>query len=210
MGIDLPEPTLIFVAGGPATGKTTILDELIPRFNNVCLIDIDDIKESFLRTPGKTDGFNAKWYGLSGPAHEVPSDHHRENVSLQARHCMLEQAETNLNIGISPFLQGNYTSQMKLGYFQEVVEPFLSARGLDSKTKILFCYADNETIARRIKERNASRDAEKLKSEEAMRSYMESQDFLPEALESLDHLKLDGTKHPDENTKLAIDYLIST
>ncbi|MFH1593013.1 MAG: AAA family ATPase [Candidatus Woesearchaeota archaeon] len=209
--IKLPRKTLVFVAGGPATGKTTVLEQIVPQIEGVLLVDKDDISDTFLRTPKKEGQgeYNVRWYRLDGEVRLISSEHYRENVGQQTYRAMLEIAKTNLRLGLTPLLQGNYTSQMAEGYFQEVVEPFFEEANLVPRTKILFCFADKETIAERIRRRNAQRDTAKLSSPEALQRYLDSQDFLPNALEKLDHVKLNSsTSSVVENVDRAISYLM--
>jgi hypothetical protein len=209
--IRIERPTLVFVAGGPCAGKTTILNHLLPELDNVMLVDKDDVSDSFMRTPDKeaTGGkYNITWMGLKGPRHSISGEHYRDHIGMQTYHAMLEIGATNLKLGLIPFLQGNYTSQIKAGYFPEVVSPFLAERGIDG-FKLILCHADPEIIKRRIRERNDPRDASKLESEEAMDRYIALQDFVPSRVEELDHLKINsGVYSVSQEVELAKQYLL--
>jgi hypothetical protein len=208
--INLPEPTVTFVAGGPATGKTTLLEKLVPEVNDGFLIDVDDVKDSFLSTPDRErmPKFEVGWFKLDGERRSSEGDFYRDNVGMHSYKAMLEQATTNFRLGKNPFAQGNYTGQIASGYFDKVVHPFFKERGLNPRVKMLFCHAEPELIAKRIRERNAARDAEKIEFPDAMEKYLDSQNFLPKALESLDHVKLDGAHSVAHNAGLAEQYLL--
>jgi len=210
--LDLPEPTLVFVAGGPATGKTTLLEHLIPEVVNGFLLDVDNIKDPFLSTPDRETNpkFSVDWFKLDGPRRSSEGDFYRDNVGMHSYKTMLEQAESNLRLGKHPFAQGNYTGQIAMGYFDKVAQTFFESTGRIPRTKMLFCHAEPELIAERIRERNAPRDAEKIESPEAMQKYLSSQNFLPLQLEELHHVKLDGADRVEDNVEKAKYHLLSS
>ena len=206
--VSLEKPTLIFVAGATATGKTTLIKSIFPNINDCLFLELDAVRESFLKMPDKSDGtYDSRWYLLEGLRHSTSSDHYREHIALQSYYALLEIAANNIEAGLSVFIEGNYTSQIKIGYFEKVVNKFLKEKGLNADVKILFLHTDKKTIADRIRRRNALRDQDKLKSDEALRDYLDSQDILPKELEKLDHEKIDGTGEVKLNMKKALFYL---
>jgi dephospho-CoA kinase len=209
--IVLPERTLVFVAGGTCTGKTTLLNILIPKVEGGYLIDKDTISDSMMRTPDiqATGGtYDISWFKLNGPRHSISREFYRDNIGKQAYHAMLEIAVSNFSFPLVPFLQANYTAQMKEGYFPEIVFPFFREIGISPRYKMLFCYASKEVMAKRIRERNDPRDASKLVSDEALWRYLNNQDLIPERLKELDHLKLNGENDLEKNVEKALEYLV--
>jgi hypothetical protein len=210
--IYLREPTIVFVAGGPCTGKTTLLNHLLPQLDRVMLVDKDDISDSMMRTPDKdaTGGkYDLSWMKLTGQKHPITGEFYRDYIGMQTHHAMLEIAATNFKLfDLSLFLQGNYTSHIKQGYFPEVVSPFLTQKGI-AGYKLILCHANPDEIRARIRDRNDPRDASKLESPEAMDKYIASQDFVPQRVDELDHVKLDSTSNSvQENARLAVQYLL--
>ncbi|OGJ15849.1 hypothetical protein A3K73_01640 [Candidatus Pacearchaeota archaeon RBG_13_36_9] len=207
--ISLPETMLVFVCGGVAVGKTTLIKSILPRLRDSLYVSLDAVREPMLRTPNRNNPFGPAWYFLDGPMHGLESEHYKKNVGIQSYYAMLELSANNLSAGSCVIIEGNYLSQIKMGYFQDVVIPFLKLKGLAPKMKMLFVYADKETMAKRIKERNAPRDADKLESEEKLWTYLNSQDLVPKELEKIDHIKINGTSKIEDNAKKAINYLLS-
>ncbi len=208
------KPTITFIVGGPGVGKTTLVDSLFPKFKDSLIIRQDNISGPFLMTPDKSCGaFNINWYKLNGERHPIDGEHYRDNVGLQVYRAMLELATDNLAFGINPFVEGNYLNHIKRGYFQNIVQPFLRERLIsenrDYKTKIILCYADKETIAKRIINRNAPRDAQKITSPQAMQEYLDSMGWVPQEINELDHLKIDGSADKERNAKISLEYLLS-
>lgn len=205
--INLPETTLVFVCGGVAVGKTTLIRSVLPKLRDSLYVDLDAVRDPFLRAPNRNNPYSIKWYLLDGPRFHLGSEHYKKNVGIQSYHSTLEVAIDNLAAGFSVIIEGNYLTQIKMRYFQEIVIPFLKLNGLAPRIKILFVHADRETMAKRIKERNAPRDADKLESEEKLWGYLNSQELIPEELEKIEHIKIDGTNKIEDNAKRAISYL---
>lgn len=206
----LPYQTLTFVAGGPCTGKSTLVDRIIPLIEGAMLVDKDNISDSMLKTPDRiaTSGeYNVSWMRLTGPRQSITGEHYREHVSMQTYDAMLQIAATNLRFGLNPFLQGNYTLQISKGYFREVVFPFLEEKELSPRVKLILCYVDPRIMIKRMKTRNDPRDASKLASKKAMQDYLDKQDLVPAAIEDLDHIKIDSSRSIDEAVGMALKYL---
>lgn len=206
--IRLDTPTLILGAGIAASGKTTFLRELVQYVYDAFLLDKDTVKEAFLLTPimpsvsGTEPILN---YQLSGSAISDDGVYYRENVKLQSYRVLLELAKDNLIVGKHPILDAPYVKELRGGYLQRIVAPFFEE--IDYQTKVIFCYAPEEVIRRRMQERNLARDAAKLVSEESWGRFLEEQPILPLELEPLDHLKLDTTLPLEERLRSAVGYL---
>ncbi|MBR9705351.1 AAA family ATPase [Candidatus Pacearchaeota archaeon] len=208
--IELPDNQLVFVAGGPGAGKTYLLDRLLPKLGNVCLIDKDCVGDSFMRTPDveSTDGkYSPSWWRLEGPPESITGEFYRDHVGMQSYHSLLELAASNIGIGVTPFVQGNYTGPIKDGYFENIVKPFIDEKGLDVSLKILFCLANRDTVFDRIKSRNDPRDRDKLESDETLMAYIDSSDWYPENLKNLDHCMILGEDRVEDNILKAMFYL---
>ena len=203
-----PQPTLIFVAGGPAVGKTTLIKNLLAKLNNVVYLGMDAIRDTFLRTPDKSKEYGISWYALNGPQFSRESNHYKEHVGLHSYHTPMELAIDNLLAGFSVIIEGNYTSQIPMGYFSIIVPTFLKSKGLNPKVKLIFINTDKKIVAERLKKRNAWRDSGKLKSDQKLWEYLDSQNFLPVELSKHDHLKIDGAKNNDKNTEIALKYIL--
>lgn len=202
--IELEIPTLILVAGVSASGKTTLSRELSRMVYDVAPIDKDTINEAFLATHSESD-IGVLVYRFSGATLPRDHKHYRHNVRFQSYNAMLGLAMDLLRVGKHPLLDGNYTKEIRHGYIDEIVIPFFE--GIPHRRKLIFCYADEETIRRRLVERGSSRDKAKLESEETWRIFLEEEPILPPELEGYDHVKIDTTKPLDVNVLLAIEYL---
>ncbi len=205
--ISLSKPTLIFVAGGPAVGKTTLIKNMITKLNNVVYLGMDAIRDTFLRTPDKSKAYGVGWYLLDGPQFSRESNHYKEHVGLHSYHTPMELAIDNLLAGFSVIIEGNYTSQIPMDYFSIIVPAFLKKKNLNTKVKLIFINTDKKIVAQRLKQRNAWRDSEKLKSNKDLWEYLDSQNFLPAELSKHAHLQIDGANNNDKNTEIALKYL---
>lgn len=206
--IKLEIPTLIFGAGIAASGKTTFLREVVKHIYDAFLIDKDTIQEAFLSKPPLKPVFGAEPisnYALLEQAISKDSGYYHENVNLQSYYALLKIAKDNLTIRKHPILDAPYVRELRGGYLHRIVAPFFE--GIDYQTKVIFCYAPEEVIKRRMQERNLARDAAKLVSEESWRRFLEEQPILPLELEPIDHLKLDTTLPLEERLHSALDYL---
>lgn len=202
--IALNKPTLILGAGIAGSGKTTTLTKLPQYINNSFYISKDTLNDSFLSTHNDCD-VGIKKYIFSGPKIRMDHDFYHENVKFQSYNYMLMLAKDNLELGKHPILEGNYTKELRKGYLEEVLFPFFEK--VDHKTKIIFCYTDEENIKKRVYERNALRDKSK-DSEESWRKLFEEQPPLPPELEKYDHIKVDTTTPLKEQDIVRIlDYL---
>ena len=130
------------------------------------------------------------------------------HVRLQSYRLMLELAKRNLKSGKHPILEGNYTKEIIGGYIEEIVDPFFkSPEGTGYKRKLIFCWADEETIRKRLTERNAERDLEKLKSEQSWREFLQKEPILPLELARYDSFPLNTTQPLEQNLPSLINYL---
>ncbi len=206
--IELKVPTLIFGAGIAASGKTTFLRELTRHVYDAFLIDKDTIQEAFLSKSPLKPVFSTESisnYALREGVIPKDGPHYHKNVKLQSYYAMLKLAKDSLSIGKHPVLDAPYVKELRGGYLQRIVAPFFE--GIDSSTKVIFCYAPEEVIRRRMRERNLARDAAKLVSEESWKRFLEEQPILPPELETINHLKLDTTLPLEERLHSVLDYL---
>jgi predicted kinase len=198
------------VGGAPATGKSALIEGLRQKIAGICLVSKDDIGEALLSTSKHKGAEDLRCYILDGP-HRVmdgpASTFYHENLKAQILQAMLNVARTNLGFGLNPIIESNYVSQVRIGYFQNIVIPFLS--NLHTRMKFLFCYAPRDVIAQRLKARNALRDTVKLSTDQEFGKYIENLVLVPEQLAAIEHLKLDGTASVEENVARAITYLNS-
>jgi len=118
---------------------------------------------------------------------------------------MLEEAKNNLALGKHPIIDGNYVRELQQGYFEKVLLPFFAKTGC--KIKILYFYAPEDVVKRRMIERGAARDDDKLRSEESWIDFLRREPIIIHNIESLPHMKVDSTKPIDENLKAIIAYL---
>jgi len=203
--IKLSRPTVVFVAGGPSTGKTTLIKNLLPKVEDSLWICAGDIKKSFLAR--KIHPYDMK---LRRVPHSPESRFSKRNVMVQAYHSLLEISRANLEVGKTPFPEGNYTKPIIYDYFQKVAFPFFEDMEEKPDFKMLFCYTDEKTVVSRIRDRNSWEDVAKLKSDKTIRAYLDSQNFYPqEALSELDHLVLRGENFQEANVEKALEYLVS-
>lgn len=203
--IILPKPTLIFVGGGPGTGKSTLMDCLIPQINDVCLISKDAVGDPMLRThlPGEQGT-------LLGQRIDMDDEFYKVHLRDQIYYALLDLAIDNVSRAISPFIEGNYTGGIKHGYFQNICFPYIRKRGFgDVRCKMLFCYAPPKIIVRRIMERGAERDARKTNTESALMEYIKSHAYLPRSLNEdfPGALVINTSESVEENSDRSIQYL---
>lgn len=206
--IKLDVPTLILGAGIAASGKTTFFRELAKYVYDAFLIDKDTVKEAFLLKPAILPGFGTEPmlnYKLSGSAISDSSVYYHKNVKLQSYRLLLELAKDNLAVGKHPILDAPYVKELRNGYLSEIIAPFFE--GITPRIKIIFCYAPEEVIKQRMKERGMKRDQAKLVSEESWKTFLVEQPIMPPELESIDHIKVDTTLPLEERLKTALDYL---
>ena len=156
--IKLAVPTLIMSVGVSASGKTTFFKELVKLVYDTFLIDKDTINNAFLLKPVINDG-SIESYRFSEQVIPKDSNYYHKNVKLQSYHALLKIAKDNLEVGKHPILDAPYVKELRRGYLQEVVNPFF--KEINYQTKVIFCYADEEVIRQRMKERNSERDRAK-------------------------------------------------
>ena len=204
--VTLPEPTLILLAGISATGKTTTGKPVARAIYDTLYVDKDIVNETFLMTPDPADS-GIDTYRLSGSKLLRSTEHYKRNVGLQSYQLMLELARDNIIDGKHPILDGNYTKEIRRGYIERVVNPFFA--NVDHRTKLIFCYADEQTIRDRIRKRAAlERDTDKM-TDEGWQKLMQEQPILPPELEKYDHVKIDTTRPVAECVQRSIDYLMA-
>jgi predicted kinase len=207
---ELPHRTVIFVGGAPATGKSVLIEGLRQKIAGICLVSKDDIGDALLSTSKHRGTDDLRCYILDGPRHVMDgpaSTFYHENLKAQILQAMLNVARTNLGFGLDPIIESNYISQVRIGYFQNIVIPFLS--NLQARVKFLFCHAPRGVIAQRLEARNALRDTVKLSTHQELGKYVQNLVLVPEELAMIEHLKLDGTASVKENVAKAITYLRS-
>lgn len=204
--VKLDTPTLVLGAGFCCSGKTVVLNEVAKRVDDSFIIDKDIINESFLsiRNSASTD---LDAYVLAGPKKTITDDYYHQYVKFQTYNCLIGLAKNNLELGKHPFLEGSYIKEIRNGYLDRIFFP--SFESIQHKTKIVFCHADEETLKKRIKERAASRDLYKLKSDFDWKKFLEEQPILPLELENYEHIKVDTTKPLENNVPMVLDYLKS-
>ena len=202
--IELDVPTLILIAGIGGSGKTTLSRELVKHIKDAYYMDKDIINDAFLLTSNESDK-GIKIYALSGP--QLPRDeHYNRYVRLQSYRLMLELAKVNLEAGKHPILDGNYTKDIRQGYLNEIVEPFFD--GVSYRRKLVFCYAREDTIKERLRQRKLlQRDFDKLKSEEAWRRFLDEQPILPPELTRHYHIKVDTEQSLESNIRNVLAYI---
>ena len=206
----LPGETFIFIVGTLCSGKTTLLNQIMPKFDKLFLIDKDDISDSFLMTPDteKTKGeYDISWFNLAGPKISMESSHYKDFVQKQTYRAMLEIAESNLRFGYSSILQGNYTGQIKDGYFEKVVPDFLKEKNISPRIKIIFCHAPAEVIKKRMKERKLHRDIGRLGGDE-FDKLIKNQELALKEIGKVGHVKASGVNPVSENVEEVISYLL--
>ncbi len=207
----LPKETFVFITGIICSGKTTVINELLPKLDKVFLIDKDDISDSFMRTPdleSTKGGYDISWFSLTGPKISIESAHYKEFIQKQTYYAMMEVAKSNLRFGYSSILQGNYTGQIKDGYFQKVVPHFLKEKNISPRIKVIFCYADAGLIKARMQERGEHRDLGRLE-ENAFKELIRNQELAYKEINKIDHVKLNGASLVSENVEAAISYLLN-
>lgn len=206
--IILDAPTLILGAGIAASGKTNFLRELVQYIYDAFLLDKDTIKEAFLLKPAAPPVSGTESilnYKLSGSAILEGSKYYHENVKLQSYRALLELAKDNLSVGKHPILDAPHVKELRNGYLSEIIAPFFE--GANLRIKVVFCYAPEEIIKQRMKERGMKRDNTKLVSEDSWKNFLEEQPILPSELESIDHIKVDTTSPLEEQVTKVIHYL---
>jgi len=204
--IELETPTLILLAGISASGKTHFAAALMKHLYDALIINKDTINNAFLSTRDETD--TGIWaYRFSGSPRTIQDIHYHQHLKFQSYHCILELAKDNLEAGRHPIVDGNYTKEIHAGYVEQIVIPFFE--GTPHKMKIIHCSADEETIKQRMRRRGASRDADKLDSEEVWKTFLQQQPIIPPELERYSHLKIDTTNTAEQNVDRVLEYLLA-
>lgn len=202
--VELSSPTLILLAGVVASGKTTFSHQLAGHIGDIVPIDKDVINDAFLSTHSEADsGILA--YRFSGLIIPRNHEYYHTFVKFQSYHALLALAGDLLKVGKHPLLDGNYVKEIRQGYIDEVVKPFF--QGIPHRRKIIFCYADEEVIKKRLVERGFARDVDKLEPKDSWRRYLEEQPILPPELERYEHIKVDTTKSTESNIQQVLEYL---
>ena len=192
---ELPRPTVILACGISGSGKTTFIRALSKVVVDSFWIDKDTINNCFLQDKHGKESLGA-----------LTSDHYHDYVKNQTYDGMLKIASVNLDLGKHPIIEGNYNKQIRGDYIESVVHKAFS--DTDCSLKIIYCYASEDTIFNRIKERNATRDAEKLATAEGWAAFMREQPILPEEIDVYDHIKVNTEERVETILPKVVDYLI--
>ncbi len=202
--IELKNPTLILGVGNSACGKTTNLLEVTKLVKNSFWIDKDTIEDTFLlKMDNSTE--NIEKYNKIFGNHPRKEAHHLINVELQAYLLMLLEAKNNLLLGKHPILDGNYLREIRKDYIKKVILPIFS--GINFKLKIIYFYCSEETMKKRIIERNNSRDYKKIKDESVWKKFLEDEPIMIKEIEEFDHIKIDSSEKLEDNTNKILEYL---
>lgn len=202
----LRTPTITYLAGVSGSGKSTIAKELSNRVYDICHIDKDTINDSFLLTVDNSKRGTIGPYRLSGPKYPRNSEYFHRNVKYQTYRCMLELAKNALRFGQHPVVEGNYVKEIGMNYFDEIVPGVMVGLNLQHKSKLILCYADEETIRQRVLNRNSDRDENK-KISSAWNKQLAQHPIIPPKIEEHNHIRID-TAHPlEEIIEDIIDYL---
>ena len=190
----LDRPTLILGAGIAGTGKSTTLKLLARMLVDAVYIDKDVINDSFLWKPKEGERTDVLRYHLTATGTSVPrSDpYYRNHVVFQSYHCMLMLARQALELGKHPIVDGNFIKEIRWGYIDSVLLPQFT--DVDHAFKIVLMHASVEVVRRRIANRGADRDTDKL-SDEKWQNLIAEQPIIPPEIEKYSHFKVD-TERP--------------
>ena len=192
--------------GVPASGKSTFSRALTEQISDSLIIDKDILNESFLHTRNPQDKGLSR-YILSGPKIRMGDDFYHDHLKFQSYHCVLEIAGDNLKLGKSPIIDAPYVRELSARYFDRIFLPFF--RDIPHKFKMLWCYADEETIRKRMTGRALRKDDDKLESDDKWKFFLESEPILPTALNLYEHLKIDTREYQESNLEMALTYIAS-
>lgn len=186
----LLRPTLVLGVGIGGTGKSSFFKPLAKTIQDSVYVDKDLLTYSFLWKPH--DGERKDMTRYIPKEHIHPDDeYYWKHVLRQGYHYLLMMARQMLVLGKHPILDGNYIKEIRWGYLETVLFPFLEV--IDYELKIVLVHTSPEIIRKRLIARAADHDRIKLSSEEEWQKLLKEQPPVPPEIENYPHIKVDTT-----------------
>lgn len=230
--VEISQPTLVFMAGRPSSGKSTFIRQVLPYVKNLFLIDKDTLNDTFLtdiavaegssQTPlfeshASLDEYDRKnkerldsfislarnWNDRRLVDRDTPT--YKDHIRLQSYLVMLTLANDNLSTGKSVVLDAPHIKEMKIQYFDRIAPQIITS---EYQIKAVLCHAPEEVLKRRIRAKGEKRDDYMQVDEKAWRLDLQKEPIIPQEIESYDHIKIDTSKDTKENIRRALEFLV--
>lgn len=159
---------LILVCGIPGSGKTTLAKKIVENMN-AFFIDKDDVQDSL------TTNRSGEYY---------------ESIRLSTYEIMYVTAASNIKLGKNVVMTAPLVKEMQSdgwrGWFKRYI------KSINADLRLIWCFADEKTIKKRLKKRGYHRDFEKLMNWE---EFLEREPICIDI--SFNHIKIDTSKEYD-------------
>jgi predicted kinase len=139
--VTIPKKVLVFFSGLAGTGKRTVLEQLIDKISNSFKAEKDIINAEFV---------------LDDPDF-LNTEHYKKHVKNQTYTVLTKIAEDNLRADKVVFLQGYYGDKITSDMFHKALT------SSEYEVKIVYLHCTGDIQLARLEQRNAARDADKLK-----------------------------------------------
>lgn len=180
-------PLALVVSGPPASGKST-LARSVARALGACLLDLDTATGPLVQVLSTRVGVS----DLDDP--------HLADLTREARYeTVTHLAADNLDAWLSVVLVAPYSLERRDPRRWARLHDELAGHG--AAARLVWIGIDRATLRARLATRNAERDSPKL----ARDDWVDGIDLAPPAAE---HLRLDGTLHPEQLTRTLLDALV--
>lgn len=219
------DPVMIFIAGTPCTGKTTLARGIALEIPSVFVMEKDDINTSLSQVRPTTNGnlppaekyletqYTEQDEDEFGPVIKLPKrqEFFGRHVRDQTYQVIIDIAKRNLELGKSPILESLLTRQFN----QKGLVENIWGRFERYKKAMVLVYLPEDILKERMRARMdvnpeaRLRDEAKFRDDSAWREYMRVFPIFPDNLYKFQHCKIDGTRPREECVKEALDYILS-
>lgn len=131
--------TLVMSAGLAGMGKTTVLMPVAQKMTNCCYLDSDYVTEPFL---------------IGNP---IASDYYGQYVKNPRYESIFAFALDNISIGNTAIVDGCFGDKLTSSFVRDILN------NPDIRSIAIYCHASGPIQEKRIRQRGAERDNEKLK-----------------------------------------------
>ena len=184
---------LIIIAGDAGSGKSYIGQEIAKKLNNCAYLDKDTqtrfLVDKFLECLGHNET-------------DRESQEYLQEIRPLEYECLLKQGFENLELGKDCILSAPFIKEVnEENYFQDLNDELEFE---DAILKLIWIYTDEESARKRIIDRNAKRDENKINN---WNDYVKNVNHNKPNL-SMDIFIIDNRLEPDEDILSQIDKAI--